>query len=225
MAYRQPLNNFSKGVLTKELWGRSDIVPYNAAVRQGTNVVILKYGGLQKRMGTRFVYEILDGKKRLLPFEGAYEASYALLMGQASLRLAALGGMVIEEQLTIETLSLTNPVQIRASYHGYSTGDEVFLIGLLGTTDLNGLVFPVTVIDQHHFTIPIDGTNLDPLTGDTGGTVRSGAPPPPPPPPEVPPPVEPVDPPLIGGGGLGGGSGYDGIGSPIGDGAFDRHVF
>ena len=56
MAYRAGLHNFSKGVLSPELHGRVDVAAYNAGIRQGTNVIILKYGGLQKRPGTRFVY-------------------------------------------------------------------------------------------------------------------------------------------------------------------------
>lgn len=216
MAFRAGLHNFSKGVLTSELWGRSDIVPYNAAVKQGTNVVVLKYGGLRKRPGTRYIYEVKDAPARLFPFEGAYEASYAMLMTQATMRLGALGGMVVETALTVESVTLGNPTQIKASYHGYSTGDEVYFTGVLGADWLNGRILPITKIDAHNFTIAIDSTNFAALTGDTGGIVNSAAPPPPPPPPPVPPPPPPPPPPDTGGdtgGGTGGtdtGGGDDG---------------
>ncbi len=210
MAYRHAAQNFSKGVLTEELWGRSDIAPYNAAVRQGKNVVVLKYGGLQKRCGTRFVYEIKDGPSKLFPFEGAYDASYAMVMGQATMRLAALGGMVIEEQLTVEGLVLNNPVEVTASFHGFVTGDEVYFNGVEGADELNGLILTVTVLDEHRFTIPIDGGIVSPLTEDNGGIVRVSAPPALPDPPDVPPPADPPPSPGIGGGG--GGNGYNGGG-------------
>jgi len=203
MAFRSGQHNFSKGVLTEELWGRVDIAPYNAAVRQGTNVLILKYGGLTKRPGTRFVYEITDGLKRLLPFEGALDASYALLMGQASMRPAALGGMVLEEKLTVEALTLTDPVQITASFHGFEDGDEVFFQELDGPIELNGRVLPVTVIDDDNFTVPVDGTGYAALASDGGGIIRSGAPAAPPAPPAVPPVVPPPADPPVGGGGSG----------------------
>lgn len=201
MAYRHGLQNFSKGVLSKELWGRSDIAPYNAGVRQGTNVIILKYGGLQKRPGTRLVYEVTDGAKRLIPFEGAYEASYALVMGQASMRLAALGGMVIEEKLTVEAVTLTNPVKITATDHGFEDGDEVYFSEVEGADWLNGLIFLVNVLNDNEFTIPMSGVGLDALTGDNGGVIRAGTPPPAPAPPVVPSPAPAPTPPVIGGSG------------------------
>ncbi len=208
VAPRVGLYNFSKGVLSKELWGRVDIAPYNAAVRQGSNVLVLKYGGLTKRPGTRLVYEIKDGPKRLIPFEGAYEASYAMLMGQANMRLAALGGMVLEQALTVQAVSTTNPAIITAAFHGFSTGDEVFFTGVQGAVGLNGRAFSVTVLSANTFSIPVDGAAIGVLTGDEGGVVRSSAPAPAPAPPPVPDPTPPAEPPVVGGGGWGGG-GYN----------------
>lgn len=211
MAFRAGQHNFSKGVLSKELWGRSDIVPYTAAVRQGINVLILKYGGLTKRPGSRFVYEIKDGEQRLFPFEGAYEASYAMLMGQGSMRLGALGGMVIEKKLTVQAVALTNPVSITANNHGYVTGDEVFFQDVQGAEWLNGRILIITKTGTHTFTVPIDGTTRAALTGDTGGTINGAPPPPPPPPPAIPPPPPPPPPVIVGGGNGGtGGGDYDG---------------
>jgi len=193
------LHNFSKGILSKELWGRTDIAPYSAGIRQGKNVLILKYGGLTKRPGTRLVYEIKDGEQRLIPFEGAYEASYAMMFGQATMRLAALGGMVIEEKLTVEDATNTNPIEITASFHGLSDGDEVFFSDVEGMTELNGQIATVTVTGDDTFTIPIDGTDYGAFTGDDGGTIRVEEPEPLPDPPEVPDPVPPPDPPDVGG--------------------------
>lgn len=207
MAFRAAQLNFSKGVLSKALWSRADITPYNAGVRQATNMVILKYGGMTKRPGTRLVYEIKDGSSRLIPFEGAYEASYAMLLGQASMRLGAGGGVVIEEQLTVEAVTLTNPVQITASYHGYTTGDEVYFQLVEGPDEINGQILPVTVIDDNTFTVPLDGTGYAALTGDEGGIIRTAPPSPPPPPPTVPDPAPPPPSPRTGGSGYGGGLG------------------
>lgn len=202
MAYRHGLHNFSKGVLSKELWGRSDIAPYSAGIRQGINVVIQKYGGLTKRPGTRFVYEITDPGKlaRLLPFEGAYEASYAMVLGQGIMRLAALGGMVVEEKLKIEDITTGNPAALHVSFHGLENGDEVFVSGNVGLDELDGMIVPVTVVDADHFTIPLDGSTLTALVS-SDGIIRIAPPPPPPTPPSVPPPPSPPPPPDIGGGG------------------------
>ncbi len=200
---RVGLHNFSRGILSKELWGRVDIAPYSAGVRQAINVLILKYGGLTKRPGTRLVYEIKDGEQRLIPFEGAYDANYAMMLGQATMRLGAGGGMVLEERLTVEAASNTNPVEITASFHGFADGDEVFFTGIEGMIELNGLLLPVTVTGDDTFTVPVDGTGFGVFTGDSGGTIRTEEPAPPPPPPPVPDPVPPPPPPPVGGGGGG----------------------
>lgn len=189
--------NFSKGILSPELWGRVDIAPYSAGVRQATNMVILKYGGLAKRPGTRMVYEVLDGKQRLIPFDGAYDASYAMVFGQATMRLAALGGMVLEDALTIEDATNTDPVVLRVSYHGFSDGDEVFFSGIEGMEELNGRTLPVTVIDADHFSVPVDGTDFGEFAGDAGGVIREEEPAPSPSPPPVPDPVPSPTPPPI----------------------------
>lgn len=203
MAFRAGLFNFSKGVLSPELQGRVDVEAYNAGIRQGKNVLILKHGGLTKRPGTRLVYEIKDGSKRLLPFEGAYEASYALLMGQASMRVATGGGIVLETLQTIHGATNANPVELNVPFHGLSTGDEVFIASVGGMVELNERLFTITVAGPNSFTLNgVDGRGFGVFTGDTGGVTNSAPPPSPPPPPAVPPPsTSPPTPPLGGDGG------------------------
>ncbi|HKY80279.1 MAG TPA: hypothetical protein VJM09_02265 [Sphingobium sp.] len=171
MSFRAGLHNFSKGILSKELWGRVDIAPYSAGVRQALNVLIMKYGGLTKRPGTHMVYEVRDGDKRLLPFEGAYGASYALLMGEETMRPAALGGMVPEASKAVTAGTGANPVALTVAAHGYVTGDEVFVSGSAGMAVLNGRILPVTVTGANSFTLPIDTSSLAPIDGTDGMTV------------------------------------------------------
>lgn len=213
MTLRAGLHNFSRGMISEELWGRIDVDAYNAAVKQAINVVVLKYGGLQKRLGTRIVYEIKDGPKRLLPFEYSLDFTYALLFGQGNMRPATGGGMVLETALTITAATQTDPIQITAAFHGLSDGDEVFFSGLEGMTELNGRFEFVTVIDDDNYTIDVDGAGFGAFTGDTGGITRAEAPDPLPDPPVVPDPVDPPELPPVGGGGHGGtGGGLGGFG-------------
>lgn len=204
--FRSGLFNFSKGELAPALWGRIDVAAYSAALRRAENVVVLKYGGVTRRMGSRYVYEIkppaggwsaAQAGQRLIPFEYSIEQTYMLLFTQAKMRPAALGGMVIETALTIEAATNTNPVQITAAFHGYETGDEVFFSGVEGMVELNGQTLPVTVIDDDTFTVPVDGTGWGVFTGDNGGVTNTEPPAPPPDPPVVPPPVEPPPPPEV----------------------------
>lgn len=207
--FRHGLNNFSKGEIGPQLYGRVDVAAYNAAVRQARNVVILKYGGLQRRMGSRVVYEIRepeagwsdpDSAARLFPFEFSIEQTYALLFTQASMRPLALGGAVLEEELAIEGISSAAQAVVTISFHDYAVGDEWFASGIEGEIGdlLNGRVWLIVeIVDGDNFRIDADTSGLDPFTAATGGITRVAAPDPPPPPPVVPPPYEPPPPPEI----------------------------
>jgi len=169
MSFRAGLHNFSKGILSKELWGRVDIAPYSAGVRQATNVLILKYGGLTKRPGTHMVSEIKDGDKRLLPFEGAYGASYVLVMGDQNMRLAATGGMVTEAAQPVSGATNANPAAITVVGHGFSTGDEVFFAGSTGMPEINGRILAVTVTGANTFTVPVNSAGFGAYAGGGDG--------------------------------------------------------
>ncbi|HRY32126.1 MAG TPA: hypothetical protein P5531_04070 [Bacteroidales bacterium] len=69
---------------------------------------------------------------------------------------------------SISAATNASPVQITASTHGYSTGDIVFIYGVVGNTAANG-VWIITYVDDNNFT-------LDGSTGNgaytSGGTAR-----------------------------------------------------
>jgi len=204
--------NFSKGEISDELVARVDVPTYAAALKRARNVVILKYGGVAKRPGTRFVAEVFDQThpSRLMPFQFSLTQTYALEMGQGYMRPLALGGMVIEDKLTVQAVTLGATTTIQANYHAYSVGDQVFFDGVQGATGLNGKMGRVlSVPDANHFVVDIDSRTFGARTGDTGGTIRSAPPPPPPPPPAVPDVVPPPDPPIPAAGSVYTGSAYD----------------
>jgi hypothetical protein len=198
MAFRAPQVNFSKGELADELLGRFDVSAYQAGLRKARNVTILKYGGIAKRPGTRFVAEVFDASEpvRLIPFQFSIEQAYALELGQGYMRPAALGGIVLEEELAITDITQANPAQIEAAFHDYVAGDQIYLTGIVGMTELNGRTFTVLAsIDDDHFTIDVDSSEFGAFVSASGGITRTEAPdavvpptvpavvPPPPPPP------------------------------------------
>lgn len=281
MAFRTGSANFSKGEIAEELIGRVDVAAYQTALRRARNVTLLKYGGVTKRPGTRFVAEAYAGNSvaqvtasiaagvmtvdavgsgalvagqllsgpgvtagttivaqlsgtaggsgtysvtpaqtvssnsfsargnqsvRLMPFQFSLEQTYALELGQGYMRPAALGGMVIEDKITISAITLGSTTMIAAAYHDYHVGDQVYFSGILGTIELNGKIGRVlSVVADVSFTVDINSTGFTAFTGDTGGITRTGPPPAPPTAPPVPPPPPPPPPPPTGGGGYGGG--------------------
>lgn len=205
MTFRAVQPNFSRGELAPQLYGRFDVDAWQSAVRRARNVVVLKYGGLTKRPGTRLVAEVLDAStpNRLIPFQFSLTQTYALEMGQGYMAPCALGGRLVEEELAVAHVSNAAQAVVEAAYHGYSVGNFVYLDGIDGEIGnlLNGRAWLVTAVgDADHFTIDANTTGLEAFTTAEGGITRVGAPAPDPTPPTVPDPVEPELPPDIYGG-------------------------
>lgn len=206
MAYRIAQPSFSKGEIAPDLYGRFDVDAYAQSLRLARNVVILKYGGVTKRPGTRLVAEVHDASQpvRLVPFKFSIEQAYALELGQGYMRVAAAGGLVLNEELAIAGITNEAQARVTAAYHGYSVGQAVFLSGIEGAMgdELNFRFFPVVeVVDDNVFRIAVNTTGMAAFTGATGGITRTADPVPDPVDPVVPDPVEPPPPPQTGGGG------------------------
>ncbi|WP_052215858.1 ubiquitin-activating E1 FCCH domain-containing protein, partial [Sphingomonas sp. ERG5] len=133
------------------------------------------------------IFATMPAAVRLFPFQFSLTQTYALEMGQGYMRPAANGGLVIEERLTVISVAIGVTTTIRADFHSYAIGDQVYFEGVEGMTELNGRVARVIAVpDANHFVIDVNSTGFGPRTGDSGGTTRPVAPAPPPPPPAVP---------------------------------------
>lgn len=199
--------NFTRGIFSPEVQSRRDIDVWAAGAKRLENVIILKHGGVRKRPGSVFVYKLpdTDDETRMLPFTYSTGQSYALLMGNGSMKPLTGGGAVVSDGFGITAITRADPGVVTAPYHGLETGQEVLLSGISGMTELNGRVFTVTVIDDDNFSIGIDTSDYAAFTIDDG-TVRVAAPTPPPAPPPVQAPTPPPPPPVVvPGGGYGGG--------------------
>lgn len=178
--------NFTRGIFSPEVQSRKDVPAWEAGANRLENVLIMKHGGVRKRPGTIFVYKLPadDQNTRMLPFTFSPGQSYAMLMGNGSMKPITQGGMVVRESFGITAITQANPAVVTAPFHALESGKEVFLSGIEGMTELNGRVVTVTVIDADNFSINVDSTGFSAFTGDDG-TVRTGAPDP-----------DPVDPPV-----------------------------
>lgn len=206
MDYRFAQPSFSKGELAPDLYGRFDVDAYPQSLRKARNVVVLKYGGVTKRPGTRLVAEVLDASSpvQLIPFQFSIEQAYALEMGHGYMRVAAAGGMVLNEELAITDISNESQALVTAALHGYSAGQAVFLKGIDGALgdELNFRFFTiVSIVSDDSFRIAVNTLGMAPFSGAEGGITRTAPPEPDPVDPEIPDPVEPPPPPSTGGGG------------------------
>lgn len=219
MTFRAGQPNFSRGELAPELYGRFDVDAYAAGVKEAKNVIVMKYGGLTKRPGTRLVDEVIDGAEpaRLIPFQFSVTQTYVLELGQGYMSPCATGGRLLEQELVITAITNAASAQVTIPYHGYVVGQRIYLTGVEDGSladYLNGRFWKVlSVVDENNITIDADTSGLTAFVSSEGGITRTEEPDPPPPPPDVQPPVTPPDPPPAGGGGGGGfGGGYGGGG-------------
>lgn len=188
--------NFTRGIFSPVVQARKDVDAWAAGAKRLVNVTIMKHGGARKRPGTWFVYRLPDDDNEtlLLPFTYAPGQSYALLMGQATMKPIALGGMVVSAGFGITAISQDDPGVVTAPFHGLADGEEVHLSGIEGMTELNGRIYTVSYIDDDNFSIGVDTTDYGAFTADDG-VVREEAPPAPPTPPTVPAPTPAPTPP------------------------------
>lgn len=54
---------------------------------------------------------------------------------------------------SITGISQANPAVVQSSNHGLSSGDPIYIADVLGMTEVNGLVFTITVIDANSFSL------------------------------------------------------------------------
>jgi hypothetical protein len=205
---RAGLPNFSKGVLSARLHGRVDVAAYNAGLKRGENIVILKQGAFSIRPGFRYVNDCLDEGEWLFPFQFSDEQPYALVFGQEYMQPLTGGGVVTETELAVTGISNAPHAVVTAAFHGNSAGDEVFFTDIDGPMGdlLNSRIWNVVAsLTDNTFSIDADTTGVAAFSGATGGVTNVAPPDPPPVVPPTPPPYVPPPPPPVYGGGGGGG--------------------
>ncbi len=131
--------SMAKGELSPSLRGRVDTAAYNVGLRKARNVIIHPHGGASNRTGLRFLGPVGDHttSPRLVSFQFDEDDTYVLEFGGTYMRVIRDGGHVLEDAKTITAATKANPVVVTAVSHGYSNGDEVFITGVVGMTEIN----------------------------------------------------------------------------------------
>lgn len=166
-----PKRNFTGGELAPALHARADLVKYQTGVAGLRNFLIHPEGGVSNRGGTHFIDEIKNSaaEARLLPFEFNKDQAYVIETGNLYMRVVRNDGLVLEPAIAITGASQTNPVVITAA-NSYANGDEVFITGVNGMTQLNVNRYIVAGVTGANFQLSgINGTAYSAYT--SGGSV------------------------------------------------------
>ncbi len=167
------------GEFSPKFTGRQDLAAYPAACHKLENFHPLIQGPAERRAGSVFVAEVKDSSDQtwLVPFIRSRSVAYVLEFGDLYVRFYFNRGLV----LTGSTSSLVGvtaanpPVVTTSGAHGYSNGQDVYITGASGMTQINNRFFKVANVTsttfelQDMFGSDVDGTGYDAYT--SGGTV------------------------------------------------------
>lgn len=88
---------FAAGELSPSASARTDIARYYTGLKLCRNFMVMPYGGVRNRPGTRLVGEVKDSTKRcrIIPFQFNDEQTYILEFGDLNMRVIKDGGQVL----------------------------------------------------------------------------------------------------------------------------------
>ena len=137
--------SFTGGELAPSLHARVDLNKYESGLATCFNAFVHAHGGASNRPGTEFICEVKDSSKavRLISFSFNTEQTYILILADQNMRFIKDGGQITEATKAISAATKANPCVVTANSHGYSNGEEVFITGVVGMTELNGKNFKV----------------------------------------------------------------------------------
>lgn len=168
------LPSFAAGELSPALHGRVDMAKYQVGLATCLNWFIHPFGGASTRAGTAFVGEVYDSAKRsrLHGFQFNTEQTYVLEFADQKLRIIKDGGYVLETALTITGITQGNPGVVSYTGSDPSNGDHVWIIDVVGMTQVNRRRFTVANVNGGANTFELSGiSTLAYSAYVSGGTV------------------------------------------------------
>jgi hypothetical protein len=171
------LSSFTAGEISPRLEGQITLEKYKQGLSELTNMVVMPHGGVTRRPGTQFLGEVKNSaaKARLIPFQFKTSDTYILEFGPETMRVYRNGLQVLTGSAkTITGVTKANPGVITSNSHGFSDGDEIYITGVGGMTQLNDRNYIVDNATTNTFTltdlfgVAIDTTAFTTFT--SGGT-------------------------------------------------------
>jgi hypothetical protein len=170
------------GEVSPPIGARVDLAKRSVAVELAENFVATFTGSMENRAGQQFVAQCKPGAgpHRIIEFEFNTEQTFVLELGDQYMRFHSLGAQILDSAnvKTITGATAANPVVISSTAHGLSNGDEVYISGVSGMTELNGRNLLVANKTANAFQLTdLNGVNVD-GTGYTAYTSGGTATPP-----------------------------------------------
>jgi hypothetical protein len=148
--------SFAGGEISPSIYGRVDQAKYSTGARTLRNFIVGRHGAAISRAGTEFVAYTKHRLKtaRLIPFVFSSDQTYVIELGDQYMRLHKNGAQIRRTAVAISAITQDVAAKVTTSApHGASTGDEVYISGVVGMTEVNGRNFLVNVLNATEFTI------------------------------------------------------------------------
>lgn len=170
------LQNFAGGELSTEMRARWNLPIYGNGLEICRNFIPLTQGPARFRPGFRYVVHTRRNNIAcLIKFQFSNQQAYVLEFTDGYMRVHKDNGVVTETAKNITGATQANPCVITSNSHGFSNGDEVYISGVVGMTELNGKFFLVAGAAANTFQLTDqDGNNVNSsafTAYSSGGTV------------------------------------------------------
>lgn len=161
--------NVSGGELSPALYSRTDTSKFQAGFRTARNVVIRKDGAIENRQGGEKVGTTSRNRKVVvIEFKVTREDSFQVELSHLKLRILRRGvptRLISWGEAEIFSVTKANPGVLKFSGANVLTnGQEVYVTGVLGMTELNNRTFVVAGYDNVNKTFNLvddEGNNVD----------------------------------------------------------------
>lgn len=168
------MTNFSNGEISPQVVARNDLPLYKSIAERVQNFIVLPQGGVQYRNGTSYVHHTrLHRKAVFIPFVFNDIQAYLIEATEGKFRFYTRNGIITETGMAITNITSSNPGAVTAPAHGFANGDEVFINGVTGMTEINGRAYIVAGQTTNTFLLNDEFGNAVNTT-DFGGYVSGG---------------------------------------------------
>jgi hypothetical protein len=161
---------FNAGEYSPLMEGHINLERFPDSCRLLQNMIALKQGPAVRRGGTRFVKEVRNSAHNtaLIPFEFNVTQAYQIEAGDNYFRFYANNAVITATAQNITGITQANPAVL--TYSGsdtYANGDEVYITGVVGMTEVNNKFYRVANVNA--------GANTFELTSTDGANINSTA--------------------------------------------------
>lgn len=159
-------NSFNAGEISPKIWGRTDLAKLRNGASTMRNFFVDYRGGAKTRAGTALVGMCKQGAPNVggvgsinipprdINFQFNIYQGFELEFGEHYMRVKSQGAYVTETGKNITLITQANPAIFQIIAHGFSVGDWVFVSGVKGMTNFNGLTWVVSnVIDVNNINV------------------------------------------------------------------------